>query len=312
MKSALAVLILGLIVIACSFFSNRNLIPKGGPIVESTRPSLNTAPKTPEVAAITVDQLMNAEYQLVAQNSHQTVKLVNGSYQNGNDPTSVDYVSVTLAEFMAFGDMNGDGVSDAAVLLAENYGGTGVFVSVIAMINKNGQPVQAASELVDDRPIMNSITIQDGQIYLDVIVHGPNDPGCCAAQPNKRIYIYEADRLVIAGLSMITPDRRVRQIAIDSPMEGENVSWPLTITGHFTIAPFENNLIYSVYDMNHNQLAVGPLIVTPEQPGGPGTFSFPLDLRKTSVTGPLRIQVEDSSPADSTILALATVKVNVK
>jgi hypothetical protein len=57
---------------------------------------------------------------------------------------------------------------------------------------------------------------------------------------------------------------------------------------------------------------VGPLTVTPEEPGGPGTFSFPLDLRKTALTGPLRIQVEDSSAADGTILALATVKVNVK
>ncbi len=312
MKSALAVLMLELTVIACSTLSTPTLIPKGGSVVESTEPKGTTELKTPEVPVITVDQLKNAEYQLVAQNSHQRVKLVNGSYQNGNDPTSVDYVSVNLAELMAFGDLNGDGVSDAAVLLAENYGGTGVFVSVIAMLNQNGQPVQAASELVDDRPILKTITIQDGQIFLDVTVHGPNDPGCCAAQPNKRVYIYEAGRLVIAGLSMITTDRRVREITIDSPLEGKEVSWPLTVTGHFTIAPFENNLIYSVYDMNHNQLAVGPLIVTPEQPGGPGTFSFPLDLSKTSAIEALRIQVEDSSPADGTILALATVKVNVK
>ena len=259
-----------------------------------------------------MDQLKNAAYQLAVQNSHQTVHLVNGAYQSGNDPASADYVSVTLTEPIAFGDLNGDGVSDAAVLLAENYGGTGVFVSVIAMLNQNGLAVQAASELVDDRPILNSITIQDGQIILDATVHGPNDPGCCAAQPNKRVYRYEADRLVITSLSITTPDQRERTITIDSPSEGVDVSWPLVVTGHITIAPFENNLIYSVYDMNHKQIAVGPLVVNADQPGGPGSFSLPLDLSNSSATGPVRIQVEDSSAADGTILALATVKVNIK
>ncbi len=98
------------------------------------------------------------------------------------DVSSPNYMSVNLASQMAFGDLNGDGAGDAAVLLAENYGGSGVFVSVIAMLNQNGQPVQAASELIDDRPIINGLSIQNGQIFLDATVHGPNDPGCCAAQ----------------------------------------------------------------------------------------------------------------------------------
>ena len=244
--------------------------------------------------------------------SHQTVRLVNGTYQNGTDPASTDYASITLAEPMAFGDLNGDGASDAAVLLAENYGGSGVFVSLIVMLNQNGLPVQAANELIDDRPVLNSVAIRDGQVFLDVTVHGPNDPGCCAAQPNKRIYTYEAGRLLLTGLSMTTPDGRERSITIESPSEGAELSWPITVTGHFTIAPFENSLIYSVYDMDHKQIASGPLMVKADQPGGPGTFSLPLDLSNSTANGALRIQVEDSSAADGTILALASVKVNIK
>lgn len=303
---------IGLAAVACSIFSMPTPGPEAPTPVSSSENVATLAPATPALPALTVDQLKNAAYQLIVQDSHKTVQLVNGTYQTGSDPASVDYASVTLAQQMAFGDLNGDGVSDAAVLLAENYGGTGVFVSVIAMLNQNGQPVQAAGELIDDRPIINSLTIKDEQILLDVTVHGPNDPGCCAAQPNKRVYRYEAGRLVLTGLSMTTPDHHERLITIDTPAEGSVVSWPLTVTGSFTIAPFENNLVYSVYDMNHNQISTGPLLVNAQQPGGPGTFSLPLNLSNTSATGPLRIQVEDLSAADGAILALASVKVNVK
>jgi hypothetical protein len=288
MKRPFPFYILGLTVLACSIFS------------------------TPVVPALTADQLKNASYQLAVKDSHPTVQLVNGVYKNGTDPFSTDYVSVTLAEPMAFGDLNGDGAGDAAVFLAENYGGSGVFVSVVIMLNKDGQPVEAASELVDDRPNLNGIAIKNGQIYLDINVHGPNDPRCCAAQPNKRIYLYDAEQLVMTSLSTTTPNNGERTLTIDSPAEGADASWPVTVKGHFTIAPFENSLIYSVFDMHHDQIATGPLTVMAGQPGGPGTFSLPLDLRSMGAAGPLRIQVEDLSAADGAILALASVKVNFK
>ncbi len=249
-----------LAVLACSIFSAPTSTPNSA-VIPTEPLATSTAVITPTVPALTADQLKNALYQLVIKDSHPTVQLVNGQYQNGTDTFSPDYVSVNLAEPMAFGDLNGDGVSDAAVLMAENYGGSGVFVSVVAMLNKGGQPVEAASGLVDDRPVINSISIKDGQIYLDATVHGPNDPGCCAAQPTKRTYRYVADQLVITSWSMTMPDHQERTITINSPMEGAEVSWPLTVTGHFTVAPFENTLAYSVYDKNHNQVAVGPLTV---------------------------------------------------
>ena len=95
---------------------------------------------------MTPDQVKNAKYQLVIQDAHPIVQLTNGAYQSSTtDVSSPNYMSINLASQMAFGDLNGDGAGDAAVLLAENYGGSGVFVSVVAMLNQNGQPVQAAS-----------------------------------------------------------------------------------------------------------------------------------------------------------------------
>ena len=104
-------------------------------MVDPTEPPAAIQPATATVPALTADELKNAAYQLVASDSHPTIKLENGAYLKGTDPASTDYASIKLADPMAFGDLNGDGASDAAVLLAENYGGSGVFVSLIAMLN---------------------------------------------------------------------------------------------------------------------------------------------------------------------------------
>lgn len=319
MRKFLAFLILGLTALACSLSpfpaSTPDVSPPFGTDVgpDSVTQAVPTlAPTQSSAPALTIDQLKNAQYQLVFLDSRPTVQLTNGSYQSGSDPASPDFVSVNLGEPIAFGDLNDDGATDAAVALAENYGGTGVFVSVVAMLNQNGQPVQAAAEMIDDRPIINALSIQDEEILLDATVHGPNDPGCCASQSTQRMFRYQAGRLVMTRLITRTADGRERVITIDSPLDGSAASWPLAVSGHVAVAPFENNLVYSVFGAKNNQVTTGSLIVNADQPGGPGTFSFSLDLGNAALTGPVRIQIEDSSPADGSILALASITVNIK
>ncbi len=300
--------ILALTVTGCGWLSPASppeVIPL--PVTQSA-----ATPQALMASSLTADQVKNAKYMLVSRDGNPTVQLTNGAYQSNNNPLSTDFMSITLASQMAFGDLNGDGQGDAAVLLAENYGGSGVFVSVVAMLDQNGQPMQAAAELIDDRPIINSISIQDGKIFLDATVHGPNDPGCCAAQPTKRSFRYESGRLIMTDYSSGTPDGGQRVITIDSPANGAQASWPLTVTGKVAIAPFENGLGYTVFDSNDNQVSTGSFVVDASQPGGPGTFSLPLDLSKNSLTGPIRVEIEDVSPADGSILALTSVELTIK
>ena len=83
---------------------------------------------------------------------------------------------MTLSDTMATGDLNGDGVADAAVVLVSNPGGSGTFYELAAVLNENGQPHHGASILLGDRVRILAMAIKDGQITVHMITQGPNDP----------------------------------------------------------------------------------------------------------------------------------------
>ena len=73
------------------------------------------------------------------------------------------------------GDLNGDGVLDAVVLLEWNGGGSGTYEYAVEMIDHNGIPVQAGYEALGDRTIVNSFSIANGQVTVDMITRGDGD-----------------------------------------------------------------------------------------------------------------------------------------
>ncbi|HSQ17718.1 MAG TPA: hypothetical protein VLM83_08480, partial [Anaerolineales bacterium] len=75
--------------------------------------------------ALSAEQLKNATY--FAPNYGRQVTLRDGSFEE------VGVLWVSLLTYIAFGDLNGDELPDAAVFLAENGGGTGVFVSLVVV-----------------------------------------------------------------------------------------------------------------------------------------------------------------------------------
>jgi heat shock protein HslJ len=84
-----------------------------------------------------------------------------------------------LDEMTEFGDLDGDGADDAAVLLAESSGGSGtrIFLSVVSA--RSGEPATHGTALVGDRPQIRSMHISDGTIRLELVARGPEDPACC-------------------------------------------------------------------------------------------------------------------------------------
>jgi hypothetical protein len=149
----------------------------------------------PPAGDLTLTQLRNATYQGIYD---QPIQLSDGMYEGppfvegGASRPTVTFID----RFYALGDLSGDGIPDAAALLAENSGGSGVFVYLAAVLNQDGQPMNVATQLLGDRPDTQSIAIDQGEILINMLVAGPDSPLCCPDLQVSPRFRLEGDKLV--------------------------------------------------------------------------------------------------------------------
>jgi len=274
---------------------------------------------TPEIPMLTepaqtsapADQLTLTDFnngEIYSPESQMTVQLTDGKYEGGS---GADYLYAQLLPQAAFGDINGDGKEDAVLLLAENMGGSGTFVSLIAMVASDSGFTQAPALLVDDRPLINTLTLDGNTIILDASIHGVNDP---AASPSMKVV--EQYRLLQGNLTLVKFDSTigdaVRSITIDAPVSSQEVSGTLVVKGSMPIAPFENTLKYTIYDESGAVLDEGAFMVTAADMGAPATFENPLTLPVVTAGTVLRIELKEVSMADGSTLCMNSVEIVVK
>jgi hypothetical protein len=300
------ILVLALTVLACSVEFNVTDLPPAS--ATDTLPALPPPP-----AELTVDSLLNATYDISDfYGSPYSVTLVNGAYASGSDPLAPGYVGVTISDLIAFGDLNYDGVADAAVILGINTGGTGFFTYIAAVLNISGAPVHAASVYIDDRPMIDSLTIFAGEILAQTTIHGADDPMCCPSKPVEQGYrLYNGNQLVLTRWAGQTPGGTPRQINVTSPADLAVVVYPFTVTGSVTVGPFENTLAYNIYAPDNTYVTGGSVMTDSPNPGDPGNFSLPVDLTMAGVFGLVRIEFIEYSMADGSVMTLDSVLVSV-
>jgi hypothetical protein len=279
------------------------------PSLPFTQTPLASTPSTTPVPAsspeLSVDILKNATY--YAPYFGRTVKLVNGTFTEGSGAT---FYSVQLLGIFAYGDLNGDKKADAAVILAENQGGTGVFESVVAVVDQGGVPHQVGQIELGDRVVIRSANISLGVIHLNMIVHGPNDPMCCPSQSEVQSFWLLGNDLWLMEVSS-GPTGIERSINITYPGNWVSVSNPFTVSGNVAISPFENTLNSGVYKLDGTKIDSSSLQVSSTGMGSPGTFTKTFNLSSAGFTGFLVIQFKDLSAADGSILALDSVIINL-
>jgi hypothetical protein len=135
----------------------------------------------------------NAEYTIPVA-AAGTVRTQGG---NWSDPQGRQ--SLTVFDMNARGDLNGDGVPDAAVVLVYWGGGSGVFNYLAAVVNEQGQPRHVASAELGDRVRIDGISIKDGTVTVNLVVQGANDPMCCPTQAATRSFSLRGQELVETG-----------------------------------------------------------------------------------------------------------------
>jgi hypothetical protein len=280
--------------------------PTAVPVQPSNTPqpqATSTPLATPTVLPVLSETILKNQTYVLPQ-SGKTVTLVDGKFQSGS---GADSITAVLLPQMAFGDLNGDGIEDAAVLIGENMGGSGVFVSLIVFLNQNGQPVQGASVLVDDRPKVNSLAIRNGEIIVEATIHGAND---VMALPT--LSVVENYQLLPGGLTLArfvskTPGGAERAIIIKDPLSGSDVNASVQVRGSMPIGPLENNLRLRVYDLDGNVLLEGPFGVSAPDMGAPATFDNLVDISSVSPGTKVRLELAELSMKDGSILSLDSV-----
>ncbi len=148
---------------------------------------------TPKPQPFTADAVRNADFDSSwAAFGH--ARLSDGIYKEKFNPDSPTEI-VIRSDLIVMGDLDGDGVADAAVLLISNPGQSGTFYDLAAVINDRGIPRHIDTVHLGDRVKVKSISIQSGTIRVEMLAHGPKDPLCCPTVEVTRTYKLDAHKL---------------------------------------------------------------------------------------------------------------------
>ena len=130
--------------------------------------------------ALTLAELENATYQGF-EGVIDSVTLTNGvwtgvPFEEGSSLTP----RITLVGGLhRTGDLDGDGDDEAVVLLHQEMGGSGTFAYLAVLDRHDGTLRNLATELLGDRVQLRRVSIEDRQLFADVVQAGPSDAACC-------------------------------------------------------------------------------------------------------------------------------------
>ncbi len=142
---------------------------------------LPTPTLPPDVQRLSMLLIENAQYNSPLWG---TFALTNGIYyRTSTEPNaSPDNYSTKLFGSTAYGDLNGDGIEDAVVILQTHNGGNGDTKELAALLNQNGQPYNVSTIDIGSVAAVEALQIQAGEILVTERTLGPNDPLCCPSQ----------------------------------------------------------------------------------------------------------------------------------
>ena len=103
---------------------------------------------------------------------------------------------VGLVEDVYFtGDLNGDGVPEAVVILWRSSGGTGSNTYVAVMARQGDEIKNIDTALIGDRVKLRSGRVDEGSIILEVLQAGENDAMCCPTMLAVRTWSFRDGQL---------------------------------------------------------------------------------------------------------------------
>lgn len=301
----LSLTVCGFILASCVNVNTGPIESTAPPVEPSTLPSV-TETQAP-AAGLTSAVIGNSELFSPVVNS--AIQMKDGKFSGVVE--GIELTSMILPEIQ-FGDLNADGIDDAAFLLAEDTGGSATFISLIVVYSKDGQYAQAPGWMIDDRPILHSLEIDQGVVKVAGLIHGPNDSMVNPTTEVKQEYLLFTDHLVITRFTSAFQGGAEHAILLDTPKAGEIISDPIHIAGSMPIGPFENNISLSVTDEQGNQIYQSGFMVDAADMGAPATFDSQVAISGLVSGSRILLALEELSMADGTPIAINAVVLTVK
>ncbi|MFZ5571822.1 MAG: hypothetical protein ACOZF0_15585 [Thermodesulfobacteriota bacterium] len=127
--------------------------------------SLSPAPAADRFA----DGVLAATYHI----ENRAVKLSNGRAEQAGVPGSAAKIITEVYGAPVSGDLNGDGLDDAALFLVQTSGGSGTFYYVAAAIADNGRVQGTPAVFLGDRVAPKTLSIRNGVVIVSYTDRGP-------------------------------------------------------------------------------------------------------------------------------------------
>jgi hypothetical protein len=143
--------------------------------------------KTNEAGVIqaSVTDPLNATYIIQG----QKIRLIDGRSETEAIPGSATKVITSVFGKPVYGNIDGEGSTDAALILTHDPGGSGTFYYVAAALNANGSYIGTRAILLGDRVTLQNISVRNGLIIADYADHRLGEPMTASPSVKKSKYL---------------------------------------------------------------------------------------------------------------------------
>jgi hypothetical protein len=128
---------------------------------------------------------LNASYTIEG----RQVDLINGHAEVGAAPGSATKIKTSVFGKPVYGDLDGDGREDAALLLVDEPGGSGTFYYVAVAVNANGTYRGTNAVLLGDRVAPHDLRIRNGVVVVHYADRRPEEPMSALPSVSKSEYL---------------------------------------------------------------------------------------------------------------------------
>ncbi len=183
-----------------------DLMADGGTMVfaaaEGDNPSDEAGGAATDTHAQMVETLGNLTYSGLF--PERTISLTDGIAFYEEEGPGTPYV-LLMDQIIATGDLDGNGVKDAAVLLEDHSVGSGTFLFLAVVLDAATGPTPLTALMVGDRIQVKSLAVEDQQAVAELIAHGASDPACCPTWNVRKRYELQEGTLVESGSEELSP-----------------------------------------------------------------------------------------------------------